>query len=88
MWAPVMSDDGSVFFMSFGNPTGQNACGDSQLFRLHPDGTYAQLTACGDPEPYYDYLAIRPDGQVVPVTVLKAGPCVVVHRPILPVRRE
>jgi hypothetical protein len=61
-----MSDDGSVFFLSLGDPTGQNPCGDIQVFRLSPGGTYSQLTACGEPEPYFrDYLEVRPDGQVV-----------------------
>ena len=63
------SSDGSLFFLSNLDHTGQNACARTQLFRLTANGTYTQLTACGDPSPADQatrvLFAVRPDGQAV-----------------------
>ena len=66
-WLTVISpDDGSVFFASDSDPAGQNPCGDYQLFRLHPGGTYTQLTACGEQMPSNRrWFSVHPNGEVV-----------------------
>jgi hypothetical protein len=66
---PCFTDAGDIFLISGEDLAGQNPCGEPQLYRLSPSGTYNQLTVCGDPYPWpQDYLAVRPDGQVAVFT--------------------
>jgi hypothetical protein len=60
-----IADDGSIFFWSNQNLTGQNPCGDTLLFRRSPGGAYNQMTPCGAQQSFSGYPMTRPDGQVV-----------------------
>ncbi|HJQ99543.1 MAG TPA: hypothetical protein VJ826_14605, partial [Candidatus Polarisedimenticolaceae bacterium] len=67
VYVRAFSGDGSLFFVSGGDPVGQNTCAHPQVFRLTPGGLYTQLTSCADPLPYPfppGGLAVRPDGEL------------------------
>jgi len=64
IYEPQFTDAGEIVFASGADLTGQNPCGNLQIFRYVPGGAFAQLTVCSASIDWNEYPAVG-DGDVI-----------------------